>query len=255
MFFILSKILRSFLFPTTWVFALIFAALVIKNPKIKKRLLLISLIVFFVISNGFIITKIISWYESPLTPIAKLSNYDIGIVLGGAARIVEIDTNRLFLGPSGDRIVQAIQLYKLGKIKKIFFSGGAGNLTGERTPESVMVKRYLLSIGIPDSDLIFEEKSRNTYENAVFTKEILKKNSLDKCSFLLITSSLHMPRSLAIFKKQNIDVVPFSIDQLYDPSYREIDFYIAPKTESIQMFENLIHEIIGYITYKIMGYC
>ncbi|TAG57349.1 MAG: YdcF family protein [Cytophagales bacterium] len=255
MFFILSKILRSLLYPTTWIFILLFFQLILSNPKIKKKITIITFIMFFLVSNGFIITKIISWYETPLTPINQVQTHEIGIILGGASRIVESDTNRLFLGPSGDRIVQAIQLYKLGKIKKILFSGGAGNLTGEKIPESVMVRKYFLQIGIPEKDLIFEDKSRNTYENAVFTKNILSNNFTPNLPYLLITSSLHMPRSVAIFKKQGFLITPFSIDQLYDPAYREIDFYFAPKTESIQMLENLLHEIIGYITYFLMGYC
>lgn len=255
MFFILSKILRSLLYPTTWIFLLLLFQFFISNPKIKKKLTIITLLLFFFVSNGFIVTKLISWYETPLTPINKVEVHEIGIVLGGAARIVESDTNRLFLGPSGDRIVQAIQLYKQGKIKKILFSGGAGNLTGEKIPESVIVRKYFIQIEIPEQDLIFEERSRNTYENAVFTKNILGHNFSKTQSYLLITSSLHMPRSVAIFKKQGFLITPFSIDQLYDPAYREIDFYFAPKTESIQMLENLLHEIIGFITYFFMGYC
>ncbi len=255
MFFILSKILRLLLYPTTWIFILLILTLTIKNAKRKKVVAFFTLILFFLVSNGYIISKLISYYETPLVPISKINNYDLGIVLGGASRLVESDTNRLFLGPSGDRIVQAIQLYKLGKIKKILFSGGSGNLAGTKTPEAMMVKKYFLQIGIPELDMIFEQKSRNTYENALFTKQILADSQWIDKKCLLITSSLHMPRSMAIFKKQKLDVAPFSIDQMYDPAYRDFDFYIAPKTESIQMLENLLHEIIGFITYKMMGYC
>lgn len=255
MFFLLSKILRSFLYPTTWIFILLLLIFFIKNVKKKKLLIGCTLVLYIFVSNGYIVSKIISWYETPLTPIATISSYDIGIILGGASRIVESDSNRLFLGPSGDRIVQAVQLYKLGKVKKILFSGGAGNLTGKKIPEAVMVQKYFLQIGIPNEDMIFEQKSRNTYENAIFTKQIMADSQWISKKCLLITSSLHMPRSMAIFKKQGIAVTAFSIDQLYDPAYREIDFYIAPKAESIQMLENLLHELIGFITYKIMGYC
>lgn len=253
MFYILSKILRFMISPCFWLVILMLFALIF--TKKRKLILITSLLFFIFITNGFVVTKLISYYETPLTPISKLENYDIGIVLGGAARIVVADTHRLFLGPSGDRITQAIQLYKLGKIKKILFSGGNGNLSGNKTPESILVRKYLLQIGIPENDLLFEENSKNTYENALFTKEILEKNKLENMNFLLITSSLHMPRSMAIFKKLDYKVTPFSIDQLYDPTYRDFDFYYVPKTENIQNVENILHEIIGYITYKLMGYC
>lgn len=253
MFYLLSKILRFLLSPCFWVVILLVFALLFKTKR--KGLLILSLIYFLVISNGFIVTKLISYYETPLTPVAKLKVYDIGIVLGGAARIVVADTNRLFLGPAGDRITQAVQLYKMGKINKILFTGGNGNLSTNKIPESVMVQKYLLQIGIPATDLLFEEQSKNTYENALYSLDILKKQDVRSAKFLLITSSLHMPRSMAIFKKLKYDIAPFSIDQLYDPSYRDFDYYYVPKTENIQYLENLLHEVVGYAVYKIMGYC
>lgn len=253
MFYLLSKLLRFLISPCFWIAILLILALIFTQRR--KLILFITLIFFLIISNGYVISKLIYYYETPLTPISQIKNHEIGIVLGGAARIVDADTNRLFLGPSGDRITQAIQLYKVGKIKKILFTGGNGNLKGEKTPEAISVQKYLCLLNIPDSCLIFENQSRNTYENALFSKEIIEKKKLENVSFLLITSSLHLPRSLAIFKKMNYNITPFSIDQLYDPAYRDFDYYYVPKFSNIQMLENLLHEIIGYITYKIIGYC
>jgi uncharacterized SAM-binding protein YcdF (DUF218 family) len=62
------------------------------------------------------------------------------------------------------------------------------------------VKKYLKSINFPDSALIVESESKNTYENALFTKKMIDSLNLNG-SFILVTSAIHMPRAMAVFKK------------------------------------------------------
>src|SRR6185436_19436748 len=98
------------------------------------------------------------------------------------------------------RLFQALELYHRGRLKKIMFSGGSGSIRYPNHKEGLYVKKYLQTIHIPDSALIIESESKNTLENARFSKKILDSLKLNG-SILLVTSAFHMPRALACFKK------------------------------------------------------
>jgi len=110
-------------------------------------------------------------------------------VLGGASRIELLDTNRVFLNDNaGDRIIHSIQLYKMGKVKKILFTSGSAALTGRKISEASQAKKLYYILGVPTEDLILETQSRNTYENALYTTEILNKSFQTKntCSLPMV---------------------------------------------------------------------
>ncbi|MDD5888501.1 MAG: YdcF family protein [bacterium] len=119
----------------------------------------------------------------------KLVSADIGIVLGGVSMIP-------------DRVNKAFELYKKGIIKKILVSGGIGHFNLKRTiTEAQAMKDYLLSLGLLDEDILVEDKSRNTYENFLYSYHLLKeKMDLKGISFTLITSDFHMKRAKELFK-------------------------------------------------------
>src|SRR5258706_7873052 len=79
-----------------------------------------------------------------------------------------------------------------------------------------MVKKFLVEIGIPPEDIIIENKSNNTYENAIFTKEILQRD-FPNGRFLLFTAAFHMRRAVACFKKVGMEVTPYGTDRYSGP--------------------------------------
>ncbi|MGB4399127.1 MAG: YdcF family protein, partial [Daejeonella sp.] len=108
--------------------------------------------------------------------------------------------DRVFFGKGADRVVHAIQLYKAGKIKRIIISGGSGALVGKKVPEAEHLKKVFLFSGVPDSVLYIESESRNTVENARFSKRLIDSLQLQP-KFLLVTSAFHMPRAMGCFQK------------------------------------------------------
>lgn len=118
----------------------------------------------------------------------KITKANIGIVLGGTMMIHRLD--------------KAIELYNKGTIKKILVSGGVGYLNlNRKTTEAEIMKKYLLKNNIPLSDILIEDKSRNTYENFLYTyKLLLSKNLINNTSIILITSSFHIKRTIMTFK-------------------------------------------------------
>jgi uncharacterized SAM-binding protein YcdF (DUF218 family) len=165
------------------------------------------------------------------------------------------DLEVLSVRTHADRIWQAITLYKTGKIKKILISGGSGYVTGRGLKEAIQLRDVLITWGIPKNDLLVETTSRNTHENAEFTKKILDRSYPHFDKFLLITSGFHMKRSLACFRKENMNCDAFSTDLNTGPNSNYYwDQYIVPDIGTLFGWNRLVKEVIGYITYDVVGY-
>lgn len=253
MFFIISKLLAFLIAPITWVTALLLWALFTKDARKKCKLLIITFCVFYFFSNSFIIDEFMRPYETPAVQESSLTvKYDAAIVLGG---MIEYDPTfvRLQFNRAVDRLMQAVALYKDGKVKKIFISGGSGSILEKNVLEGAILKEYLLKIGIPDSAVVVEKYSKNTHENAVFSKPIL--DSLYKNGkYILITSAFHMPRAIRCFKKAGISVTPYSVDRYSGPRKFVFDYMFFPATGALDEWNVLFHEWIGMGMYKISGY-
>jgi uncharacterized SAM-binding protein YcdF (DUF218 family) len=175
-------------------------------------------------------------------------------VLGGG--MVQLDTSNgeyIFRG-NNDRFLQAVKLYKAGKIKKILISGGSGGYFNQGESESKYIKFFLVKNGIvPEKDIWIDTLSKNTHENAVESKKVLFANGAHG-PFLLITSATHMRRSLGCFKKVGLEVVPFVTDKLYISKRRDFQFLLVPAIENMMLWDGLFHEWIGFLSYKVAGY-
>lgn len=252
MFFLLSKLLAFIIAPLTWIITLLFVSLFSKDEKRKKKCLRWALGLTLFFSNAFIFDECMRNWEIPATKYGDLKTYDNGIVLGGILTYDE-EYDRLQFQRGADRLLQAIELYKHGFIKKIIFTGGSGSILHPDKKEGMFVKRYLLTLGIPEQDFFIENESRNTHENAVMTKQLIDDKNI-KGDFLLITSAFHMRRSLACFKKAEITVVPYSTDRYSGPRKFEFDHLLIPNFSAINDWNNFLKELVGFITYKIMRY-
>lgn len=254
MFFLVSKII-SFLFtPVIWIFSLLVFALLSKNTARKRKALIWAIALFYFFSNAFILEEVNRIWETPATKYSELQVYDAGIVLGGML-VYDEQFDRIQFFRSADRLFQAVELYKRGAIKKIFFTGGSGSIEFAEMKEGMFVRRYLLTLGIPDEDIWIENESRNTRENAVCAKEFLERNDHPSGKFLLITSGHHMRRALACFKVVGLDVVPYSVDRSAGPLRRfTLDHLLIPDVQALMWWNAVIHEWIGMVVYKIRGY-
>ncbi|HOY31212.1 MAG TPA: YdcF family protein [Bacteroidales bacterium] len=253
MFFIISKITAFLLNPLTWIIILLIAGLIFKNPKRKKRINIAAVICVLLFTNPAIIDEIIRCWEEPYSVNDKTQSYEAGVVLGGGMVTIDFIHDRLIFHENTDRFLQALHLYKCGQIKKIILSGGSGSLVFKDFLEGPLIKRYLLDIGVPDSVILVDSTSNNTYQNAVNCAAIIKTNC-NKGQFLLITSAMHMKRSKACFAKQGIDAISYPTNKLVGLRRTDIGYYLIPEAEALVRWEKYLHEVIGYLVYKIMGY-
>ncbi len=245
MFYILSKILAFLSKPIIWIFILLISILILKNYR--KYLYKILLITFYFFSNSFIVDSFSRLWEVPRFHPQK--TYDIGVVLGGVGEYDTITKAHNF-NKNIDRLIDAEQLYRQGIIKKIMLSGGNGMLFNNGYLEANYMRDHLIKNKIPNQDIIIENTSRNTKENA-FNSAIILNNIFPKEKILLITSAKHMRRAQYCFDKANIKTAAFPTDCTTSYPNYSIDYLLLPRTDAIQKWEILIHEWIGYIVYKV----
>ncbi len=253
MFFILSKILHYLLMPLYWVFGL-FITSFFAPQKRKKALLISGLLILYLYSTDFLLYPIYRLWEYPPIWYKQISNdYEAAIVLGGMASPGKLPDDRVHFGSTPDRITHAMQLYKLGKVKKIIITGGSGEMMGKKIPEAEYLKQFLIQCEVKEADILYENKSRNTRENALYSLELINKNFDKDSKFILVTSGWHMRRSVACFEKVGMHVLPFSVEpQSYENNFSFNNF--IPNPWSPARWYTLMHEVFGYITYKMAGY-
>ena len=252
MFFILSKILAFLFSPFLWFLISFFTFLLLKNEKWKLIFKRISIFILIFFSLGFPLNFLVSRWEVAGTQMKKVENYEIGVVLSGMAEYNK-DLKVLSARRGIDRIWQTISLYKNGKIMKILISGDSGYVIRKGLHEADQLKEVLVKWGIPAEDIIVENKSKNTYENAQLTSDLLRQYKYKK-KFLLITSALHMPRAAACFKKQNLEFDVFTTDH-YSMKNTEFTFdQLLPSINCFVMWEVYLKEVIGYTVYSLRGY-
>lgn len=251
MFFIISKIFQHFFSPTLWIIIIFLLSFILKKQKIIKILRITAFVMLVFFSNPFVFYEFMRAWEPKAKFKSELKqSYDYGILLTG---MITYDTKyeRINFKSSSDRLWQTIDLYQEGYLKKIIIVGGSGEVFNQEFKESAILKDYLIKLGIPSEDILIETNSRNTYENAVETAKILKPNE-NKNSYLLISSAYHMKRSKACFKKQGFDVDIYVTDRYAGKRIFSLDLFI-PKSEILQNWTLLIHEVSGYIIYWISG--
>jgi uncharacterized SAM-binding protein YcdF (DUF218 family) len=229
-------------------------ALIYKNPKKKKRYLISAFLVLILFSNPYIGDEMIRLWEQPNTEYPLNAKYSAGILLGGDIVDYEKKTDRLIFRSGADRLLQTIDLYNNGVIKKIIISGGSGHLIYRDRTEAAFIKLYLTRIGIDSDNILFESTSKNTYENAEFTSHLLRDNEI-RGELLLITSAMHMKRAAATFRKSGIEVDEYPTSKITGDRMNDMDHIVIPSLATLHNWNILIHEITGYFIYKIMGYC
>ncbi len=243
----LSACLSILLSPFNWIVLLLLLAYFLKKKKLKKYSVILAAVLFIVFGNQALLDVYARMWQPKPVVIPPTSVYSCGIVAGGFAS-PDAEANGYF-NATADRFIQAVKLYKQGNIKHILISGGNGKENEESFREAAWVRGELISVGIPDSVIFTEDKSNNTKENALFSKQII--DSLHFAPpYLLITSAIHIPRAALIFKQTGVDVVPFPCNYTIGRgSFSGWD--LVPATSTLLAWDVFLKETVGYWWYKI----
>lgn len=253
MFFFLSKTLYYLLMPVMWIIVLLVWALITKNAGKKKVILLVAVGLLLFFTNQVISNEAIKAWEAPAIAFADLEEHDVAIVLTGVTNVNKEPLDRVHFQFGADRVMHTVHLYKIGKVKKILISGGGGSSTGERFNESEELKKVFRLCEVPEEDIVLEEASLNTRENAVNTAAILNEK-FNGQKYLLVTSAFHMPRAEACFRKAGVQVTPFATAFYGSDRDYTIERWFAPAEDGFLTWGILFHELLGMLVYKLMGY-
>lgn len=254
MFFILSKTLHFLLMPLLWVLLLLILAVLLKSMKWGRISLLAALAVLLIFSNPFLANE--SWraWEVDAIPINEVEHHDVAVILTGVTSYRGDISDRIHTSRGADRFLHPLHLYRLGKIDQFLISGGSGQVLSDHVPEAEQIEKLLLLAGVAEEDIVTEGNSRNTHENAVNTASVLERHP-EWQEVLLVTSAFHMRRSAACFQKAGVDADAFSTDFYASERRYTPDELIIPSVVAFSNWHLLIHEVAGFVVYKLLGYC
>jgi uncharacterized SAM-binding protein YcdF (DUF218 family) len=143
----------------------------------------------------------------------------------------------------------------MGKIKKILITGGQGLNPVNLQSEAEVLKRFLVMTGIPEEDILIENQSKNTAQNAEFSKTLLKEKGIStNQEFILITSAFHMSRAKGCFDKVELKTITFPTDYYSSDTKFDIPILFFPDPYSIFIWHKLVKEWIGIAVYRVVGY-
>lgn len=251
---LISKSLYFLLSPLTWIFILLILCLV--KPSWRRKLLISIVSLIFIFGNEFLYRKTVVLWEVESVAYSDIPSASTAFVMGGLLN-VEDHLGQFDLTDNVDRALVPLYLIREGKLKQMVISGGRNDKNHPDFNNYQLYKEFLGEIGFDTSGIYVETQARNSFENAVMGKEFMQKNGLLQEPVLLVTSAVHMRRSLACFHKQNVEVIPISIDSaLPNPEdERSLGYYLWPSAETLDKWSMLLKEMVGLLVYKILGYC
>ena len=263
MFLFLSKLLPLLIYPLGLACVLLGLALVWlkRRPQWARGAIALALALLLLSSNNWVATGVLRSLEWRYPNTENLPTADAIVVLGGAIRPQIPPRTWVEVAEEGDRVLHGARLYLAGKAPLLVFSGGRISWgQGQTKSEAEDMAELAMALGVPASAIAIEPDSLNTFENATYTKALLSDRGIDQ--ILLVTSALHMPRSLAIFKKQGFAATPAPTDfhVVEDPvdpgfvTWQGQILSLVPQTENLHYLTRSLKEYVGTVIYWLRGW-
>ena len=264
-FFILSKVVQFGIEPLNWALLFILLSVLflgLRKTHLVKRFLLLGLIDLLVV--GYLPTS-----ELPLrfledlvakSPLTSIAGDQIGaiVILGGAVEggLIGPERGEVSLEGSAERVTKGLELMRTYPNTPFIYSGFSGKLVPRGISEADAFRALVHEQGLEGHPGYYENQSRNTYENVLFIKQILKQIHGENKAIkpvLLITSASHMYRSIQLFQKQEMVVIPVPVDYQTGTSVSSIHWGVFDLTEGSRLWNRLLHELIGLAAYWVTG--
>ncbi|AWN51241.1 YdcF family protein [Methylobacterium sp. 17Sr1-1] len=173
------------------------------------------------------------------------------VVLGGGIETgLSATRGQMLLNEAGERLVALGDLARRYPQATLVFAGGSGRLTGDGgVSESRILRRHAASLGVAPERITYDEKSRNTHENAVFSAELAKPKPGER--WLLVTSAWHMPRAMGCFRRAGYTVTAYPVDYRTAPRRNSIH---ATAGDGLFEVDIAVREWLGLVAYWASGY-
>jgi len=229
-------------------FALTIALFWTKRTRLAKRLTVAIAISLFIFSNVGLSFAALRTLENryPIPAISCADGYEGVIVLGGGINpgLIAQERNQPQLNDAGDRTTKALELLNKCSGFKVLYSTFAGSLNPEGMSESDSARLFFQEQGIADSRTIFENESRNTFENAKFSAKFAEPGK----KWILVTSASHMPRAMNTFERFDWNVTAYPVDFRAES---QGNYFSWSRGQGIENWSMFLHEAVGSITYAL----
>jgi len=255
MFFELSKVLGFFVAPVQGLLMVALAASF--WPHRGKRALsfrvvqaaLVFLFAMLVTPVGnLLLVPLETRFPSPGTDLGRVDGI---VVLGGAVdEVTSAGQGHLSVNSAAERLMAPIALMHRYPQARLVFTGASGALVPGIQREADLVRQFWREAGIDQGQVLYEEKSRNTHENAIFSKALAAPKPGER--WLLVTSAAHMPRSMGVFRKAGFEVIAYPVGY---KSTGSIGHWYVPRSaqDALGNVESAGHEYLGLLAYYLTG--
>jgi uncharacterized SAM-binding protein YcdF (DUF218 family) len=266
MFVFLSKFIPLWFYPLGFIWLLLILYLVLSRKQIEGRryrwIVMLVVILIFLLGNRWVpalLTRSLEWRYFPPTALPSESTV---VLLGGGTESQQYPRQMAEVNGAGDRVLYTAKLYQSGIAKQIILSGGNIEWSGSRTTTPAQdMADILIMIGVPNEVLILQNQSRNTAEDAQFSTEILVEMGVEE--IILVTSASHMMRSVALFEKEGLKVIPAPADysitvegwkSLWNPTLEDLLVGLVPNASNLSDLNTGLKEYLGFVVYRLRGW-
>lgn len=178
------------------------------------------------------------------------SHVDGIVVLGGSIDPVRSqERGRPAIADAPERLTALVELARRYPAARVVFSGGSGDFARQDVKEAHYTAMLLANLGVPEGRVLYEDQSRNTRENAEFTKLLAAPK--DGEVWLLVTSARHMPRSVATFQESGWKVLPYPVDYLTSAASSGWGERLGRNNAVLR---TAFHEWAGLVYYRLRGW-
>ena len=251
--FFIAKIFDQMAHPLNWVVVLLILSLLRSHISASRRhaLTLGALLLLLAIGLQPLPDACLKQLESgfaEIPPHANLQGYAGVIVLGGALEHAYVSAahTQPELNGAAERMTATVALWREQPALQVIFTGGEGDYFGNGVSEAARARQFFDSQGVPAQAVRYEDQSRNTYENAVFSTQL---PGIDPHKpWLLLTSAWHMPRAMALFQHAGWNVTAYPVDFLTGAATPWSSYSISTSAEHWNL---LLHELLGLASYHL----
>ena len=222
----------------------------------KQGLWIASTGVIILMVAGF--SPMSNWLIYPLEqrfanhPLPTATDPVHGIIILGGFEDGWVSAGRpsLAVNEAAERLTEAVRYAKRWPQAKIVFTGGVGGFLASGTDAAGPVGAFLADAGVKPERIVLEGQSRNTLENAIFTRRLVAPKSGD--TWLLVTSAYHMPRAIGVFRTAGFNVVPAPVDYRTRDS-RDLVRFFNRASAGLMRSDLALKEWIGLVAYRLTG--
>jgi uncharacterized SAM-binding protein YcdF (DUF218 family) len=251
--FTISKVLWWFVEPSNLALLVLFAGTVllwtrwVHFARILVACLAASLLAVAVLPLGLLL---IGPLENRFPPVREPQGPVAGVVvLGGSVnQFLTQSRDQVALGGGAERLTEFVAIARKWPDLRLAFTGGSGSLFYQETKETAVARRLFVDLGLDPARVIFEDQSRNTHENAVFTHRLIRPAAEER--WLLVTSAMHMPRAVGSFRKAGWQVVPYPVDYV---TPRDGEFKLGfSLVDGLDALSTGVREWLGLVSYWLL---